>query len=125
LRDPHLGDSAPVGNTATTERAVSRAGYSGSVATGDLRFHGSPSPQPSPARGEGVCLCSMPVLNTLDSVGRMTPYSRPAQFCPSPLTGEGWGEGGHRRARKNAVNNAPHSSASTPPSTCTLWFNHG
>src|SRR4051794_4200090 len=67
-------------------------------------FHaGLPSPQPSPARGEGGCSWLFGGVGELDLTGIFARVEGPViqsphrsmnpNQPPSPLAGEGWGEG--------------------------------
>ncbi len=53
---------------------------------------GAPSPQPSPARGEGAAVPAAPPLPP-PSLEAKAPSEPLAMRTPSPLAGEGWGEG--------------------------------
>jgi DNA ligase-1 len=79
-------------------------------------FRGSPSPPPSPARGEGAQRREQqPVNTTADRV--LASDGRTTLTVPSPLAGEGQGEG----YRGRDANESPHPSThnNRPPPTLT------
>jgi hypothetical protein len=82
-----------------------------------------PSPQPSPQRGEGVTVRSYKNLSSIVETGHalslqnlhQIPLLRGAVFggvdflnTPSPLCGEGWGEGAFLKTKKGRHNCLPH-----------------